>query len=276
MKKTLVVISVLLCLVLGFWYFAVPEQVLLGVIESSLTRAGLYPEIEGFKKGLFYGIGIERLTIVKEGRGNGGTRPLIVLETIEGKLDLPSLFRLSPSFGFECDAHGGRIEGKVSLTGTRAFAVHGRDIRIDELTFLRTWGIDGSGSLSGTLRIEKENGEARFSIPDAKLKATTLGGLYFPLDLFHEIRVALLIKGKALEINSFTLQGDGVRARVKGTIREGELLGAAEVMPDASFAAGAVLDAALGQYRASPGYYVMPIRINLRKVVNHRDTEAQS
>jgi hypothetical protein len=51
---------------------------------------------------------------------------------------------------------------------------------------------------------------------------------------------------------------------LKGTIRGGFLDAKLEVMTDSSSGQGSVFQAMLAPYKASPGYYIIPVRTALK------------
>ena len=106
-----------------------------------------------------------------------------------------------------------------------------------------------------------DTGEARFSIREARFEGAFPGVDFLPLDLFQSIRGSLTIE-KTITVKSLTLEGRGVYARVNGNIKGNSLDMKIELMMDSSFGQEPVLAKDLGQYRVSPGYYVIPFSHN--------------
>jgi hypothetical protein len=148
----------------------------------------------------------------------------------------------------------------MKLTGEPSAAVWAEAVDLRDLTILRAYGIEGEGTLKADLKAGGGSGKLSFTVNDAKLKNTTLGGTPLPLSLFHTIRGVMTFSRGNTEIPSVTLEGAGVYARISGSM-EGRLLRLlVEVMHDATYTPDPMVVALLRPYRVSPGYYVIPVK----------------
>jgi hypothetical protein len=89
-------------------------------------------------------------------------------------------------------------------------------------------------------------------------------GLRFPLDAVETIRGAVLISYGAVEVESLTLEGPGLFARVSGTLNPGAVDMQIELMPEADTFPDPTLAQLLAPYRVGRGHYVIPLKAPLR------------
>lgn len=192
------------------------------------------------------------MTLRKSGRA------LISIDDVTGRINPLNMLAGEAPLHFRGNVGGGRIDGEAGLLkGSPA------DIRVDkahmeEIPFFALSGLEGSGALSGEFRLAKGTGDIKFVVKDARLKTGSFGGVSVPLDVFRGAKGAMTVEGPTVKIVSFSLEGDGIYARIKGNIVGGTLNVTLELMPDRSFKESIVFSA-LGNYRVSPGYYVIPI-----------------
>jgi type II secretion system protein N len=260
MKKLLAAILILAALVWGLWVIAVPGSVVVRAIEDSVKSDGISLQVEGFRKGLFYNFKADGLQINKAGEG------LLSVGDLRGRIDLLKLITLKVAVPFE-----GRIGGGT-LRGDAVFERNGYGLRMDldgaeagELDFVRRAGLNGSGMLSGQLQMTDGRGEARFSIEEAKFDALSYSGVIVPLNFFEQARGSVLFNGGGdIEVQSISLEGPGIFARAKGSIKAGMLDMKLELMPEESVVPENLLTAVIGQYKVSRGYYVIPLRTALK------------
>lgn len=268
MKRIVLLIAGIVLFIEGTWIIAIP----MSLVQSILEHPGnnLYLKAEGLKKGLFFSFDIEKILLKKKGLED----PLVVLNDMHGSINLISLLKLSPEIDIECLLNGGEILGEIKLEDRYGLKIKGDSVSINGIPLLELMGIYGRGSLTGNFWLKNKRGGIRFSINDMKLKSTTfpprdmerLGeiglskGVPLPLDLFESMKGEVTINNETLEVKSFTMEGPGVYARVKGDIREGKVDMKLEVMTDSSFKSEPLISLMLGQYRVSPGYYLIPLR----------------
>ncbi|MGD1076481.1 MAG: type II secretion system protein GspN [Thermodesulfovibrionales bacterium] len=277
MKKAILIVCLIVLAVFGSWFIVMPEPFLINLIENALTSENVYLKTEGFRKGFFYSVTVEKILLMKRGdlkRNETGVPglsvassqadvPLVILNDVTGKVDLLSVARLNPQLDFESHLQGGRVTGEVDLAGKGAVAMKGNDISIEAIPFLDLIGIRGRGDLSGTFRSGNGQGEITFSVMNAKLKNTSFEGVFLPLEVFHTVYGLVTLRDGTVDVRSFTLQGDGVYARVKGNATGRKLNMDVELMMDSTFQATPILQALVRQYQVSPGYYVIPLKVAL-------------
>jgi type II secretion system protein N len=259
-RKAALAFIALSVFVVGLWVIALPESLLKELIEHSLGSDTLYLQSEGLKKGFFYRFRAERIVLKKIGAGSNSGDTLLVFQDVHFRLKFRSLLRLSPEVGFRCRLNQGDVVGDIHITGKRNARVNGTNILIQGIPSLESLGIRGEGMLSGNLEVNNREGEMKLSVTDARLNSTSLGGVFLPLELFHTIKGAAGMSDGIVTVRSFTLEGRGVYARVKGSARGRDLNMNFELMADSSFSSGPVLSAMMEQYKVSPGYYVIPLR----------------
>ncbi|HEX8949585.1 MAG TPA: type II secretion system protein GspN, partial [Dissulfurispiraceae bacterium] len=186
---------------------------------------------------------------------------LFSVDNLSGRINPFSLFLIRLPLTFEGEAGGGRFSGRVELLRGKGET----DIKVDGMSmekvpFFEEIGMGGSGTLAGTLKMLGGTGSMKFSIKDLRFDSGTLFGIPIAPDMFRIARAALTIQGGVLRIDSFSLEGSGVYARIKGNIAGGKPDLTLEIMSDSPAADLAPSLALLDNYRISPGYYVIPVK----------------
>jgi type II secretion system protein N len=241
-------------IIMGSWFVVFPERTLLALASASLDGSGLAIDVAGFRKGFFYDFDAQNVSLKKSDRA------LLKAENVSCGLDLPSLLFLKPVIRCDGETAGGRIEGSVGLLGQRGpIKVSIADARIEEMPFLSALGVGGSGSISGRMNLESGTGDILFALKDVHLLPASFGGIKVPLDVFTDGTGALALDGRRLKVTSFSLEGRGIYARIKGAIEGGTMNLKMELMPEKSFAEENRILALLAAYRDSPGHYSIPI-----------------
>lgn len=261
MKKTAVALIALLFLAACLWFIAIPESLVAGLIENSLSREYLYLKTEGVKKGLFYTFAADRILLKKKGSGADPDDTLLVFSNVKGRVALLSLLMLRPELRFRGSVNDGGVTGVVRLTGADSLMITASALRINGIPLFEPLGIYGDGILSGTFAVRDNSGELKFSVTDLRLKSTALGGVLLPLDLFHDAKGSVRISNDTTaEVRSFAMTGTGIYARVKGTIKGNDMNMSLELMADSSLASESLFQMVLEKYRVSPGYYLVPLK----------------
>ena len=261
MKKTVVALIALLLLIVCLWFIAIPESLIADLIENSLSREYLYLRTEGVKKGVFYTFGADRILLKKKGSGRDSDGTLLVFSNVKGRVELLSLFRLRPELRFHGSMNDGDVTGFVRLTGADSLVITAGNVRINGIPLFEPLGIYGDGILSGSFLVRNNSGELKFSVRDVHLKSASLGGVFLPLDLFHDAKGAVRFNNdNTAEVQSFAMTGAGIYARVKGTVQGNDMNMSLELMTDSSFARESLFQMMLEKYRVSPGYYLVPLK----------------
>jgi type II secretion system protein N len=255
-KRLIVICLAGAAFVFGLWSVVITDRVLIGMAEKALDGSGLRLEVTDLKKGFFFDIKAARVTVSNSGRR------LLFIDDFTGRINPFHLLAGRPPLRFWGTLGGGRVDGQVGFFRGSPATVSVEKAQINEIPLFGLSGLEGSGTLSGELRSAKGKGDIQFTVKDARLKTISYGGVPVPLEVFHDARGALQIGGAGIKIVSFSLDGDGIYARVKGNVAGKRLNVSLELMPDSSFR-DAIVFSALGRYRLSPGYYVIPITTTL-------------
>jgi type II secretion system protein N len=253
-KRLLAAVIIGAAVIAGSWFVVFPERTLLTLISNSMNGSGLTADVSGFRKGFFYDFTAGNVALKKT------DRTLLTAQDLSCRLDLYSLLLLKPALRCEGEIAGGRIKGNIGLLqGKGPVKVSLEDAHVEELPFLSSMGIGGSGNISGKMHIEKGAGEILFAVRDAHLLPASFGGIKVPLDVFSGGTGALELDGRVLRVKSFSLEGDGIYARVKGNVEGNRMNLIMELMPEKSFVEENPAFALLATYRDSPGHYLIPI-----------------
>ncbi len=241
--------------IFGAWFIAVPEDMISDYITNSVKSDKIIIKTQGIKKGLFLNLNIRKIDIKKKDE-----TPLLTIENVHAKPDFMSLLKLNPQLPFTGQIHSGLIEGVYSVK-EEALKLNGRDINLKDITSLKLVNVEGEGNLSIKMEIIRGQGDVLFNVKDARLKQTILpGGYFLPLNLFNDIKGLLAVKKDVLEVKAFSLEGEGVYARIKGNITGSDVDLNMELMPDASFQKPSML-LLISPFQVSPGYYLIPIKL---------------
>ena len=260
MKKAAVAIAGVFLLVAGVWFIVLPGDLIRDVIGHSLGSDAVYLKADGFRKGLFYNFSARKILLKKRGPVKGSDVTLLEFDDVTGRLDLLSVVAFRPRLNFSCRVGDGEVTGRVGLTGKGRTAISGRDIHMNEISFLEPFGIHGGGTMSGSFEESDYKSALEISLVNADLSSTTFMGVFLPLEVFHEVRAAATVTGGAVDIQSLALSGEGVYGRVKGSVRGGNMDMSLELMTEPSFKLEPLLQAMVERYKVSPGYYVFPLR----------------
>lgn len=257
MKKAVIAVIAIPLVLIGLWLVAVPEAWIIRHMEDALGRQGMKVRIMGFSKGLLYNFSVGQMHVSTE-----KDFPIVSVNDLHAGIDFLSFLKFKPQLDFSGSVNDGRVYGVIGLRGQgtgggRTINVNGDGININGIPALERFGVRGDGNLGFDLHLMDDTGEARFSIREARFEGAFSGVDFLPLDLFQSVRGTLTIE-KTITVKSLTLEGRGVYARVNGNIKGNSLNMKIELMMDSSFGLEPVLAKVLGEYRVSPGYYVIP------------------
>jgi len=242
----------------GLWFVVIPDSMVSDLIEKSFKDSNMSVQITNLKKGVFFDLSMERIALQKSGN------TLFSIDNASGRINLLSLFMARLSLNFSGDTGGGKISGRIDLfKGGNHIAVKTRDVHLEELPFFGLTGLDGRGVVSGELNLENGKGNTTLNVREAAFKSGTFGGVTFPLEMFNSMRGAFSIDDSVLKVVSFSLEGKGIYARIKGVITGGTMNLTAQVMPDKTFMDNNPLFLMLNNYKVAPGVYSIPINGNL-------------
>lgn len=253
-KYILAALAVLVLLVIGVWIIAIPEGTILTLIGNSLSNSTIQIECDGFRKSLFFGFSAEKISVKKD------ERLLIAINDFSGQIDPFSLIRLKLPCNFSGSAGGGRLQGSAELLGkSHEVSVTVADADIAAIPFFELVGMKGSGRLSVKMILKNNQGDIRFDLKEMQVSSGTFGSISVPLNFFQSAQGSLEISGSRAKVNSFTMEGPGVYARIRGDIADSRLALTLEIMPEKTFADKNPVFMLLEKYKVSPGRYSVPL-----------------
>jgi len=261
-KKFLIALVLIPILIWGIW-IAIPESYIQDRVEDSIDDRNFSIVTEGLKKTLFYKVTIDRLTL------NGYGREHVSIEDIQAPINLLSFIRFQLNVTFDGDIGGGKMSGNIIRTiNEKKTEMTVKNAHIDDLPFLKHAGIEGSGMLSGRLSMTSRTGHVEFVTHNAQFQPVVLSDSIVPLNVFTKVTGALDIKEDVLYVSSIALEGNDIYARLKGKIDNNFTNLSMEIMPGRSFLDNQLFINTLEKYKVSPGYYVIPIRRDLRSITS--------
>jgi type II secretion system protein N len=256
-KKILIALAAIPILFWAVW-IVFPKTSIQSIMEGSINSDKLGVEVKGLKKGLFYNLTIDRLTLKSSGDEQ------VSLNNIYGRINPLSFIMLRLSISFDGGIGGGNFSGRTNLTKNKMQI--GLDINkanIAEIPLFKLIGIQGTGTVSGRFTMLDDTGHVEFVTKDSSFEPAVFSGVNVPLNFFNSIRGSLDIKGDIINVVSIALEGKDIHARLKGSIKNAIMDLNMELMPGMSFIENPLFLAGLEQYKISPGYYVIPLKGNL-------------
>lgn len=258
MKYILASLAFLVLLVIGTWMIAVPEETIVAMIANSLGSSALQVECDGFRKSLFFGFSADKISLKKD------DRLLIAVEHIAGRINPLAVMGLRLPCNFSGSAGNGSLQGSAELLRkSHEVSMTVTDADIAAIPFFEFAGMKGRGLLSGRMLLKDNQGDIRFDLRELQLASGMFGGIPVPLNYFRSAQGALEIRGGQAKVNSFTMEGPGIFARVKGDIADSRLALTLEIMPEKAFADRTPALMLLEKYRVSPGRYSVPLTNSL-------------
>jgi type II secretion system protein N len=254
------ILYVLIAIPLIFWgiWIAFPETSIQSIIENSISSNKFRLEVKGVKKGLFYNLSVDNLTLKSSGE------QLVSLTNIHSRVNPLSLIMFRLNLFFDGGIGGGTISGRTNLIRNKMQL--GLDIKkanISDIPLFKLIGIQGTGTISGRFTMIDNTGHVEFVTKDSSFEQAVFSGVKVPLNFFHSIRGSVDIKGNIINVVSVALEGKDIYARLKGVIKDAVMDLDMELMPGTSFIENPLFLAGLEKYKISPGYYVIPVKRDL-------------
>jgi type II secretion system protein N len=159
---------------------------------------------------------------------------------------------------------GGTFSGNLSLgkgAGQMLFDVKRADI--NKIPLLKRIGVQGTGTISGRISLMNDSVTIVFATDKINFEPSLVAGIKLPLNFFHRATGSLTAKGNILTIDSVSLEGKDIFARLKGSIQNSLMDMRMEVMPGRAVIENPLFLAEFERYKVSPGYYAIPVRGNL-------------
>jgi type II secretion system protein N len=256
-KKILIALTAIPVIFWGIW-IAVPETSIQSIIENSISSNKFRLEVKGLKKGLFYNLSVDNLTLKSSGE------QLVSLTNIHSRINPLSLIMFRLNLFFDGGIGGGNISGRINRIKNKIQI--GLDIKkadISDIPLFKLIGIQGTGTISGRFTMIDDTGHVEFVAKDSSFEPAVFSGVKVPLNFFHSIRGSVDIKGDIINIVSVALEGKDIYARLKGVIKDAVMDLDMELMPGTSFIENPLFLAGLEKYKISPGYYIIPVKGNL-------------
>jgi len=261
MKKVFVLlfcaVLVVVLLAMGIWFYAIPDDYVVHQIEQ-LNLHPLQVEINGFSKGLFFSFRADNLTV----RNSGAD--VVGISDIRGKIHPLKLIAGRVVMEISGAAYGGTVKSILRLSkGNASAEVKISGVDIGSIATVRDLGLKGGGTLSGTLFFKNNSGTLQCLVNNASFSGFNSGGIFVPMNYFSTVRCAVdIISPGNFSVKSVSLEGKGIFARVKGSIRNRYADLNVEIMPEADFKDSSIL-MLLNQYKVSEGYYLIPLKTRL-------------
>jgi len=260
-RNVLIVLVLIPVLIWGIW-LAIPESYLQDRIEEPFNDGNFYLETEGLKKGLFYRVTIDRLTL------NGYERQQVSIQDIQAPIELTALLRLHLNVSFDGKIGQGAVSGTINQTiNGKKLEMTVEEAPMSDFPFLHRAGIEGSGTLSIRCTMTNRTGHVEFETHNAQFHPAVFSNITVPLNFFNRVRGALDIKENVIYIPSIALEGKDIYARMSGKIDVTFLDLSMEIMPGKSFLDNPLFINTFGKYEVSPGYYVIHIKRDIRALI---------
>jgi type II secretion system protein N len=260
-RNVLIVLALIPVLIWGIW-IAIPESFLQDRIEGSVDDRNFYLETEGLKKGLFYSVTVDRLTL------NGYGREQVSIQDIQAPIKLTALLRLQLNVLFDGEIGQGAVSGTIIRTmNEKKLEMTVEEAPISNFPFLNHAGIEGSGTLSISCTMINRTGHVEFETHDAQFQPVVFSNTTVPLNFFNSVKGALDIKEDVIYIPSIALEGKDIYARISGKLDETSVDLSMEIMPGKSFLDNPLFINTFGKYEISPGYYVIHIKRDILAII---------
>ena len=258
MKKILIISLITVPLIFWAVWIVFPKNSIQSIIEDSIRSDKLGAEVKGLKKGLFYNLTVDGLTLKSSGDEQ------VSLNNIYGRINPLSFIILRLSISLDGGIGGGNFSGRTNLTKNKMqIELDIKKANIDKIPLLKHIGVQGTGTISGRFTMLDDTGHVEFVTEDSRFGPAIFSGVNVPLNFFNIIKGSVDIKGNIINVVSIALEGKDIHARLKGTIKNAFMNLDMELMPGISFIENPLFRGELEKYKVSPGYYVIPLKGNL-------------
>ena len=254
MKKILIALAVLVVIAWAPW-MVFPAASLQYLIEDSLHNERMQVESIGFEKGFFYTLRAEKAVVRSSGR------ELLVFDSVRSRINPLGLLRRQLRLTVHGEIGGGSFSGNLCLEKqTGQIALDVKKAAINKIPLLQRTGMQGTGTVSVRVNVMNESGTIVFATDDARFEPSLVAGMKLPLNFFHRATGSLSVKGNILKVESVSLEGKDIFARLKGEIHNALMDMTMELMPGRAFVENPLFLSEFERYKVSPGYYVIPVR----------------
>jgi type II secretion system protein N len=251
-------------------FLMIPDHELQGLASRMLEQEGYTLKAARFGKALPLGVTATDMEI------SGNMGPLFRLNKASFRLRLLPLMTGRISFACKIEIGAGRIMGDVSPF-RQEFSIDARGVKLEDIPFFQSVTgaqVKGALQLEGNFRLKGKGagGELRLEVRDMNLAGVKVGGMPLPDADFSTVRGMVRGKNGLVNLESFTLQGEGLYVRLKGDFplttppTAAPLNLTLEMMPKPDFLEKQKLVfLLLTKYLVSPGAYQVPIKGTLAK-----------
>ena len=248
-----------------------PNRAILEAINRGLAGQGLTLSAAEFGKVFPLGIGGRGWTL------SSGKGKLLTLERVSLKLRLVPLLAGKLVFSFDAGSGSGRIAATASSAGNGSLRLAITGLNLEQVPFFATvTGTQAAGIINGQAEMSglkgKGTGFIRLDAQGVDLRGIKIGEMPLPDATYQTVQGMVRISGGSVTIESFTLQGTGLYARLKGNILPGGDLRTApldmtlELMPKPDFLdRQKLIFLLMAKYLDTPGHYQIPIKGTLGK-----------
>lgn len=249
----------------------IPSRAILDAINRGLAEQGLTLATKDFGKTMPLGIGGSGWSL-SSARGQ-----LLVLDKAALKLQLLPLLRGKLSLNLRATRGSGTINAIVTPGANGSLLLEIKDLNLEQIPFFATVaGVRAAGIVNCRTNISglkgHGSGTIRLDARGVDFRGIKLGDMPLPDATYQAVQGMLRITNGSAAIESFTLQGDGLYARLKGNIGPGGSLPDApldmglELMPKPEFLEKQkFIFLLLTKYLDTPGHYQIPVRGTLGK-----------
>lgn len=257
--------GVLLLVVLTLLF--VPATDLVGVVQRGMARQGLTLEVASVGRAFPLGITARRVTLIAE-QGQ-----LMVVDRLTCRFHLLPLLLGRLQWSAEAVIGSGHLTLAGSLGKRPELTVDSSGLRLERLPVLKT--ALGGGSVQGGFRVSgaltgnwpQATGSLTVDATAVDLQGVSLGGMRLPDALYRTVRGQLAIGNGTVTVQSIALDGEGIYARLSGTLPVTAPITAAplslkfELMPKPEFMERQkLIFLLLVKFLVSPGNYHLPIK----------------
>ena len=239
-------------LIIIFWYFAIPDDLIRAKIEESLSGLNNHDikvSADDIKKGFFFSVHAKNIQLqIRD-------KPAFSVTELTARINPLYIIKKQIAFSIEGRMGSGSVSGSFIFPGGGSLRI--KDAELDSIPYLQSLGIKSTGIISAHLTIRDNNAKVVFEIPDLNIQE--YNKMPSPLlSTFHTVQGVLNIVNENIRIDSLGLEGEKGYARVKGDISAGFMNLTLELMPSAGELSPAEL-MLIDRYLQSPGYYIIPL-----------------
>ncbi|MBE0427176.1 MAG: type II secretion system protein GspN [Nitrospirae bacterium] len=257
MKKVFIVLIAIPFIFWSLWV-AFPASTIESIVEDSLTDYKFRLDVRGLKKGMLYNLSINDLIL------KNPDEELIILNNVKSRINPLYLLIFQLRCSYDGEIGGGKFSGHMNLAKESTMAeIDFVQANISDIQLFKLFGVDGTGTVSGSISIKDNTGYIEFAAKDAKIEPFSFSGFRVPLNLFQTIMGSIEVKGEIINIISLTLEGRDIYARLKGFIKDAVMDIKMELMPGKSFIENPLFLYEFERYKVSPGYYVISVNRRL-------------